>query len=150
MSAVVVLTPIVIASWPAISAAVAGAAAAMQFSSCAEGLHEKEQAQPTTVECDIEEAEIVGAELQRGETITLERDGVTVEVGRDARGRCVVRARGFGQSKRKLQQIADEISGRIVQQFVYNKLMTELKGRDFTIVEQERLADESVRVRVRQ
>ncbi len=148
MSAVVVLTPIVIATWPALSAAVAGAAASMHLAVRAENLHEREET-PEQVEVNVAETEIVGAALARDQKIVLERDGVTLEVGRDERGRCTVCASSHGHSKRELEAIAEEVSGRVVQQFIYNKLMTELKSRDYEVVDQERLADESVRVSVR-
>ena len=149
MSGIIVLTPIVIASWPAITAAVAGAAASMGFTLRPEDLAEPEEKLPTVVETEIAEAEVVGAELARGQKIVIRRSDVRLEIGQDERGRCKVCASGFGHSERELRKIADEVSGRIVQQFVYHKLLTELQNRSATVLEQQRLADDSVRVKVR-
>jgi len=37
----------------------------------------------------------------------------------------------------------------VVQQFAYNKLLTELKRRNYSVVDEQVLSDESVRLRVR-
>lgn len=148
MSAVVVLTPIVIASWPALTAAVAGAAAAMGFAVSAEQTRAAEKAM-ASAEAEIEEAEVVAEGLQPGQSVVLQRDNVTIEIRQDAGGRCRVCARGAGHSKRELQAMADDVAGRVVQQFVYHKLLTELQNRNGEVLHQERLADDSVRVHVR-
>jgi hypothetical protein len=149
MSAVIVLTPIVISSWPAITAAVVGAATAMGFSLQGERLHEEEEQEATSVETEIEETQIVSEGLAPGQTIVVQRGDVRIEFGQDQRGRCTVCASGARRSKRELQRIADEIAGRVTQQFIYNKLLHELRERNYTVVGEERLADDSVRVRVR-
>lgn len=150
MSAVIVLTPIVIASWPAIAAAVVGATASMGFSLQGHKTYEEEDAAPTTsVETELEESEIVAESMARGQKIVVQRDDVRIAFGQDDRGRCTVCVSGPGRSKRQLQNLADEVAGRVAQQFIYNKLLTELKDRDYAVLTEERLADESVRVRVR-
>ncbi|MFH1746681.1 MAG: hypothetical protein ABIG44_06505 [Planctomycetota bacterium] len=150
MSAVVILTPVVIASWPVLTAAVTGAVAAMGFSARGADLHEEEVVmEDNSVETEIEESEVVAEGTIPGQKIVAQRGDIRIEFGQDERGRCTVCVSGEKHTKRELRKIADEVSGRVVQQFVYNKLLTELKQRDYTIVEQERLADESVRVRVK-
>jgi hypothetical protein len=151
MSAVIVLTPVVIASWPAITAAVGGVAAALGYalSTDGAGLDRTRERALASEEVTIEDAEAVAAGMQDCEPIVLERDGVRIEVRRDARGRCSVCASGRGHSKRQLRAMAEEVSGRIVQQYVYHKLLTELKEHEFELLAQERLADDSVRLQVR-
>jgi hypothetical protein len=148
MSAVVVLSPVIIASWPAITVAAVGAAASMGYAvrSRAVGSETKLVA---CAEAEVAEAEAVGSELSASQMLIMEREGVSLEIRQDAGGRCRVCARGEGRSKRELQKLADEAAGRIVQQFIYHKLLTELKSRSGEIVRQERLADDSVRVHVR-
>ena len=147
MSAVCIMTPLVIASWPAISAAVAGALASMGFSAAGPHLH-KEQQTGRTVETPLENSTVTG-EFRPGEKIRVVRDDVVVEVGQDARGRCTVCVSGRGYSDRELRRIGAEVSGRIVQQYTYHKLLTELKSRSYRVVGEEVLGDQSIRVRVR-
>jgi hypothetical protein len=148
MSAVCVLTPLVITSWPLISAAVVGAAASMGFAVKAENLHEDSNSRRRSVETEIDESEIVADGTAPGQRITVQRGDITISVGQDERGRCTVCVDG-SCSERELHKIGEEVAGRIVQQFAYHKLLSELKERDATVLSEEVLADESVRVRVR-
>jgi hypothetical protein len=149
MSAVCVLTPLVIASWPAISAAVAAAAASMGFSLMGPQLYREKAEGQRKVETTVENSEVVAEGLGRGEKITIQRDDVTVEIGQDERGRCTVCVAGAHYSDLQLRRIGEEVAGRVVQQFAYNKLLSELKSRKYSVVEEEVLADEAVRIRVR-
>jgi hypothetical protein len=157
MSAVLVLTPLVISSWPAISAAVVGAAAAMGFS-VAGGILQQEVAgqegkQSTTrkkkVEAEVPNSEVMADSMTRGQKITIRRGDITIEIGQDERGACTVCASGGSHSDKELKKIAEEVAGRIVQQFAYHKLITELKRRKGTIIEEHVNQDASIQVRVR-
>ncbi len=148
MSAVIVLTPIVVASWPAIAAAVAGAAASMGFSVCGDQLHEDRQERKKTVETELDHSEILADGLSPGEKIVIQRDDVTIEFGRDERGRCTVCVTGSNLSKSALRKIGEDVAGRVTQQFAYHKLVSELKKRDYTVHHEEVLKDQSIRLRV--
>jgi hypothetical protein len=147
MSSVCILTPIVVGSWPMIASAIAGAAGAMGFTVLT-GEREPPRTGRTTVESEVPHSEVVAETLARGETIRIEREGVTIAFGVDERGKCTVCASGQGRGKAELKQIAEEVSGRIVQQFAYHKLMTELKARGFAIEEETIERDQSIRIRV--
>ena len=54
-----------------------------------------------------------------------------------------------GQTKADLKRIGDEVAGRVVQQFAYHKLMTELKKRNYSILEETVQEDDSIQVRVK-
>jgi hypothetical protein len=148
MSAVCILTPIVVASWPVLASAIVGAATAMGFTIRAEALHQ-ERPHRRKVETDIPNSEVVADELARGEKIVVQRGEVTVEFGRDERGACTVCVTGDKLSDRELRKIGEEVAGRVVQQFAYHKLMTELKKRNYTVVGEQVLEDQSVHMRVR-
>ncbi len=151
MSAVCILTPIVISSWPAISAAVCGAAAALGFSIRSEQLHQERlppQSRRRGVETAVPHSEILVDQLVPAQTLTIERDDVRVEIGRDERGACRVCVTG-PQSDAELRRIGQQVAGRIVQQFAYHKLMAELKKRSACVLEERVLADDSVQVRIR-
>ncbi len=148
MSAVCVLTPIVIASWPVLASAILGAATSMGFTLRAEALHQ-ERSRKRKVETEVANSEVLADAMGGGEKIVVQRDDVTVEVGRDERGACTVCVTGDKLSDRELRKIGEEVAGRIVQQFAYHKLMTELKKRNYTVVDEQVLEDESVHLRIR-
>jgi hypothetical protein len=146
MSSVSILTPIVIGSWPSIAAAVLGAAGAMGFTVAAT----TDRADPgDSVETELANSQVLSDLLARGEEVTIVKDGVTIRVGVDTRGKCRVCASGVGHSKAALRQIGQQVAGRIVQQFAYHKLMTELKTRGFRIEHESVAGDNSIQVRVR-
>lgn len=150
MSTVVVLTPIVIASWPAISAAVLGAVSSMGFASL--GLEtdvDRLTDRQNSIETDVPNSEVIAETLQRGEKLRMVKGPVVVEIGVDDRGRCTVCASGKNVPKAELLRVSEEVSGRIVQQFAYNKLATELKARGYEIASETVAADASINLRVR-
>ncbi|MEX0887027.1 MAG: DUF1257 domain-containing protein [Phycisphaeraceae bacterium] len=151
MSAVCVLTPVVIASWPAIATAVAGVAASMGFSMASANytLKRDDTADArTSVETEIAQSEVTD-QVASNQPIRIQRGGVTIEFARDSRGRCTVCTSGEGHSKAELRRIGEEVAGRLVQQFAYHKLMTELKQRNYDIIETQVSQDDTIHVRVR-
>ncbi|MCX5691940.1 MAG: hypothetical protein NTV94_19460, partial [Planctomycetota bacterium] len=89
MSTVIVLTPIVIASWPAISAAVLGAVSAMGFASLGVETDTKQLTdRQNSIETDVPNSEVIAETLQRGEKLRMVKGAVVVEIGVDDRGRC--------------------------------------------------------------
>ncbi len=149
MGAILVLTPLVVSSWPAITAAVAGAATAMGFSVAGQTLAEPRASRKKTVETEIEHSEIVAEAMAPGQKIVIQKDDVSIAIGLDERGACTVCVTGTRQSDHELRAMGEEVAGRVVQQFAYHKLMTELKQRNYSIVEEQMLADQSIQVRVR-
>lgn len=149
MSAIIVLTPLVVASWPAIAAAIMGAASGMGFAVHGPELHEERQTRRKKVTTELENSEVFSDSLAAGQKLILTKGDITVEFSRDERGRCSVCVSGVGHSDRELKKVGEEVAGRVTQQFVYNKLMSELKQRNYRVVDEQVLADESVRVRIR-
>lgn len=150
MSAVCVLTPLVITSWPVLMSAIAGAAASMGFSIQATSAKEKAPVgRKRGVETEIENSEVIADVMGRGQKAVITKGDITIEFGQDERGACTVCVTGAEHTDDQLRAIGEEVAGRVVQQFAYHKLMTELKNRNYSVVEEEMLADQSVRVRVR-
>ena len=150
MGAILVLTPLVVASWPAITAAVMGAAVAMGYSAAGSSVDVgKPRSGKRTVETEIENSEVVAEAMGRGHTIIIQKDDVTIEFGQDERGACTVCVTGTRHSENQLKQIGRTVAGRVVQQFAYHKLITELKRRNWSILEEKVIQDESIQVRVR-
>jgi len=159
MSAVLVLTPvlapIVVGGWPAITAGVAGAAAAMGLavkSSAKETTKAEERAKTkaeTTAEVALSEESELAQSLLTEEEIVLTKGTVTLRVRRDARGRASVCASGPGHTDAELKAMAQEFAQRMTQCVMYNRIMTEVKARGFQVIDEEQMQDETVRIHLR-
>jgi hypothetical protein len=154
MSSVSILTPVVVAAWPVFSAVVAAAATSMGYTVVADVL---DKMGPMTaaskaarrVELQIANTELVTDQLGRDQHIAVTRGGVTVTFSRDARGRARVCVNGVGETEEALRALGEELSQRVVQQYVYQRLLDECRARQFLVVEEEVEADKSIRLKVR-
>ena len=153
MSTVLILAPVIISSWPAISVAVAGAASALGFAiqkTAQEALAgAKAEQGDQNVEIELADSEILAQSMAVDQQIVLTKGSMRIVVERDARGRCKVCASGKGNSKAQLKQAAEEFTQKLTQCFVYNKVMKELKGKSFQVVNEEVTQDQSIRIHVR-
>ena len=156
MGAVCVLTPVVVAAWPVFSAAVAAAATSLGYSVVAEGvdrinqsLQGKEVSKHHQIQLEIANSELVTGQLGRDQRLSVTRGGVTVTFSRDARGGAQICVTGTGQTDEALRAFGEELSQRVVQQYVYQRVMDELRAHQFTVVEEEVEADKSIRMKVR-
>jgi hypothetical protein len=154
MSCVCILTPVVIAAWPAFSAAVAAAATSLGYTLVEEGIHQSQenrvnQAREQGVQLEIDQSEIVTNQLGRDQSIKVTRGNVTVTFSRDARGRASICVTGPGHADEELRAMGEELSKRVVQRYVYNRLITECRARQFNIVEEEVDENNAIRLKVR-
>jgi len=154
MSCVCILTPVVIAAWPAFSAAVAAAATSLGYTIVEEGIRQAQDSQVTQagerkVSLEIEQSEIVTSQLGRDQAIKVTRGGVTVIFSRDARGKAAICVTGPGHSDEELRTLGEELSKRVVQKYVYNRLLEECRARQFNIVEEEVDENNAIRLKVR-
>jgi len=153
MSCVCILTPVVIAAWPAFSAAVVAAATSLGYQVASEARKDlrlnQAPKQSNAVNLDIPQSELVTDKLARDQRLTITRDGVTVTFSRDARGKASLCVTGNGQSDEELRALGEQLSGRVVQQYVYQKLMGEIKARGFVVVEEETDEHRAIRLKVR-
>ncbi|NLY00782.1 MAG: DUF1257 domain-containing protein [Rhodopirellula sp.] len=148
MSSVVVVAPIIIANWPAITAAVTAAVATMGFAVARQGA-EEHQAATTREEIEVEDSEILEAAAGTDRELVVERDGLRAVFRRDARGALRVCMEGNGYSKAQMRQIGQDLIDRVTQQYVYHRVVTELKNRKMNIVDEEVTEDRTVKIRVR-
>jgi hypothetical protein len=152
MSVVCILAPVVVAGWPAFSAAVVAAATTLGYSVLDERSSAKIVSEAIRsgkrIELEVSNSELVTGTLGRDQRITVHRAGVTVIFSRDARNRaslCV-----FGHlSDDKLRAAGEELSRAVVQSYVHQRLKDEMQARDFSVVEEVREDDGSIRMRVR-
>ena len=153
MSAVCILAPVVIAGWPAFSAAVMAAATSLGYqvaSEVAKPIGTAAQKEESgSVSLEIPRSEVVTSQLGRDQRMSVTREGVTVTFSRDARGKAALCVTGSGQDDATLRALGEELSRAVVQQYVYQKLMDEMRSRGFVVVEQETNEDRSIRLKVR-
>ena len=150
MSTVMVIAPLVIANWSAISAAVVGAVGVLGFSTVNEAVEASRRVSGTNrAEIELDESEILEDTGGSGEEIVVQRDDVRAIFTRDARGALKVCVEGHGRSKAELRQIGEELIGRVTQQYVYHRVVTELGNRNMAIVNEEVTEDRTVKIRVR-
>lgn len=149
MSAIIVL-PIVIpvagVVWPIVATAAAAAAVSMGFAAVGQRV---EAQTGTTVDLNLSTAEQVAQDVALGEELVFTKDDVQVRIGRDNRGKMYVKVHGDSQTKAELAALGEEFCQRIAQQYAYHRLITELKQRNFNVVDQTVETDGTVRVKVR-
>lgn len=152
MSAVAIITPIVISSWPAMSTAVLSAAASMGFTALHEAATEGETrvgSGSREVTLDVPNSSAVTGGLGRGQRLRIQRDGVVAEFRRDARGQDSVCVIGEGRSDEELRALGEEITGRTLQQYVLGRLKEEMSAKGMDLVEETVDENQAVRLRVR-
>jgi hypothetical protein len=152
MSAVCILAPVVIAGWPIFSAAVMAAASSLGYQLSSEAIRDAHASvkQSGAVQLQIDRSELVTGQLGRDQRMSVTRDGVTVTFSRDARGKAALCVTGQGRSEEALRGLGEELSRAVVQQYVYQRLLEEIRARGFVVAEEETTEDRSIRLKVRQ
>jgi hypothetical protein len=97
----------------------------------------------------VENSEILAASVGTDEEIVVEKEGLRAVFSRDARGSLRVCVEGHGHSKAELRRIGQELIDRVTQQYVYHRIVSELKERHMTIVDEEVKEDRTVKIRIR-
>jgi len=149
MSTVVVLTPIIIAYWPAIVSAISAAVRTEGFELVHEGQSSQRAAEKVREEIEVDNSEILQEAAGTGQEVVVEREGLRAVFSRDARGALRVCMEGVGYSKSELRRIGQDLVDRVTQQYVYHRVVSELKSRKMTIVDEEVSEDRTVKIRVR-
>jgi hypothetical protein len=155
MSAIIILTPIIIGGWPAISAAAAGAASAIGLllgqsvkDKVKDELRQKAM-NVQKVEIELADSEVLAKDLAREKEIVLTKGDIEIRVSRDERGHCKVCAKGAGHSEAELKELAEEFVQKMTQCFIYNRVASELKNKGFQVVNEEVMKDQTIRLNVR-
>jgi len=152
MSSVLVAVPLVVASWPLLSAAITAAVSTMGFAAAQnrQGVHILQATDPKIrAEIELEDSEILAGTGVTGEQMVVERDGIRAIFSRDARGALKLCVEGSGQSKAELKRIGEALVGRVTQQYAYHRLVSELKERQMTILQERVGEDQAIHIRVR-
>ena len=153
MSCVCILTPVVIAAWPAFSAAVVAAANSLGYTLVEQIIKERQsvsaQKQAQQVNLQIANSELVTNQLGRAQQICVSRAGVTVVFSRDARGTASVCVSGEGHTEAELRALGEELSQRVVQKYVHQRVLEEIRARQFVVVEEQVDQNQAIRLKVR-
>jgi len=153
MSCVCILTPVVIAAWPAFSAAVVAAANSLGYTLVDQIVKERQsvsaQKQAQQVNLQIANSELVTNQLGRAQQICVSRAGVTVVFSRDARGTASVCVSGEGHTEAELRALGAELSQRVVQKYVHQRVLEEIRARQFVVVEEQVDQNQAIRLKVR-
>jgi hypothetical protein len=151
MSSILVVTPLVVASWPLMSAAITAAVGTMRFAAAQnQGARVRQIIDPKTrAEIEVEDSEILAGSAGSGEQMIVERDGIRAIFSRDPRGALKLCIEGTGQSKAELKRIGETLVGRVTQQYAYHRLVSELKERQMTILDERVGNDQAIHIRVR-
>ncbi len=149
MSAIIVLTvgiPAASAAWPVVAAAAVSAGAALGFTAVQA---EQDTKTMNEVEVTVRNSQSVTGEIPLGEEIVLSKGGVKVVFSRDTNGQVAVKVSGSGKSDAELRAIGQEMADKLVQQYAYHRLVTELKQQNFNVVDEAVEEDGTVRLQVR-
>ena len=152
MSSVLVVTPLVVASWPLMSAAITAAIGTMGFAAVQhDGSASREIAgAKTTAEIELEESEILAGTGAIGGEMVVERDGIRAVFSRDARGRPQALHRrertlqGRAEADRRVARGPRDAAVRLPP-----RSSAELKDRQMTILEERVGEDQAIHIRVR-
>ena len=148
MSCVLVLAPVVVASWPVLASAVVAAAASAGFRMVKKDEARKTKSAGHRVDLTLENADVVADSMSPDENIVVEREGIRVVFSRDARGRFRTCVEG-DRSKEELKALGEDLSGRVIQQYVYRRVAQELGQSGFSTVSEEKTKDGAIRLHVR-
>jgi hypothetical protein len=153
MSCILFLDPTVDTTWLSFNVAIAQAAKSLGYSVLAEKLSEPEteekQTPPRQISLAIPRSHVVTDQLGRDQRMTVAREGVTVVFARDQRGRSTLHVSGDNRSEAELRAIGKELSERVVQRYVYQRLMDECRARGFLVTEEETDAHQAIHLRIR-
>jgi hypothetical protein len=152
MSSVVVVTPLVVAAWPVLTAAITAAVGTLGFAVAQENTSLNRRRIVDTrnrAEIELEESEILAGTAGSGAELVVERDGIRAVFSRDARGALKLCLEGHGLSKPELKRLGEQIAGRVTQQYAYHRVLSELKERHMNVIDQHVGADQSITIRVR-
>jgi hypothetical protein len=151
MSVVMVIAPLVSASWPIISMAACSAASSFGFTMLKKEHEDRSQqrAPEEMAEMELENSEVFKESLRNDKQMVFKKDDIKLTFYADEHGKYMLRVKGATKTKAQLQQIGKEMMNRFTQQYAYNKVVSELKRKGYAVAAEEILENKTVRVVVR-
>ena len=148
MSMIVILAPLIASAWPSLASAIFGSVSAMGYS-VLDPKELRNNKVKTCVEIDVKNSNVISEFIKNKQTITVEKNNILVSFQKGADNRCKITVMGEGKTDAELKQIGEEISKVVTQKYVYNKIMSELQQREFSIVEEKVEEDNTIRINAR-
>ncbi len=153
MSCIFLVTPFVVANWSVLAGLAGGAAAQMGMTiikSTSKNNVNADSKSMQKIEIEMENSEVLAEQMRRGESITLGKGDIRIVVTLDAQARMKAQVSGPESiSKTELEALGQEFIGKVVQQYAYQKVMTELERKGFSLVEEKAEEDGRITLRVR-
>ncbi len=150
MSCTIVMLPLLApALWPVVCAAAATVLTAAGFQQLEGRQTDSEEKESVESDLDEEMTSAISAALRLEGSISMEKDGVVVRVGKNARGKCTVHVSGSGKSKSELKKLGEDLSQQIIQKTVYEMVKRHADSKGYEVVEESQEADRTIRLTVR-
>jgi hypothetical protein len=146
-----VIVPAIATTWPALLPILLAATGAMGYGLFQEQrfLRRDLKNKGVTVELELPQTEIVGEAIGTEAQIQVAKDDVVVTFRVDHRGKCNITVWGQRKLAQELLEIGTNISQKVIQQFVYNKVTKELPTKGLTTVSEQTTEQESIKLTVR-
>ncbi len=150
MSSICILAPVVVTAWPIFSAAVVSAAATLGYT-CVAGDNDKQETKEksNSVNLELDNSQIISERLSRDERITVTKNGVCVTFYKDARNKTSICVTGEGYTEEYLRKSGEELSQRVIQDYVHQKIKNQLSQLQGVVVDESVDEDNSIRIKVR-
>jgi len=146
MSCMFFFFPAVVEGFPFLRATAAAAGASLGYKETS-----TEQIAPNgnrSVTVPIEDSNILGDTMARDSQFTISKDDIKATFNREADGRVSVHVSGQNHTDSELQTLGKELIGKVTQQYAYNKVVTEMKKKGFTVTSEEVANDQTIRIHV--
>jgi hypothetical protein len=153
MGAVLILTPVVVSAWPVFAGAVASAAASLGYGAAKElGRSKTDQALAgavTGVSLEVPNSQVMTDQLGLGEKLSFTREGVTITFRRDDRGKATLHVSGAGHTEEELRRFGEEMSQRVVRDYVWQQLRQGMEANQFSLIEETEDENHAIHMTVR-
>lgn len=150
MSVVFVITPIIMGGWPVIASVAAAAAGALGYKKLESSIAVAQAVEETTsVKLEVENVESIAKGVHSDDSIKFGNEELQITVSKDARGQCSVHVDGKGKTEEELKKAGQQLIQKIMQQYAYQKVASELKKSGFSIAQEEVTEKQTIRIRFR-
>ncbi len=150
MSMIILLAPLISSAWPPLASAILGSVSAMGYSVVdAKVAGKVADKTKKCVDVDVKNSQVIAESIRDKQTITVEKDDVLVSFQKGADDKCKISVMGEGKTDAELKSIGEDIAKAVTQKYVYNRVMGELKQKDFSIVQENIENDKTIRINAR-
>ena len=151
MSAFFIVTPVLTnIAWPVLSSVIVSALANIGYSAVKGKSRVKtEVKEKEEVELDLKNASAIGETLGEEEELVMTKGDITLAFRKDIDGKCKINVCAEGKSREELKKIGTEASNQIIQAYIRQKVLTELKQKGFSVVQEEKDGTGTIKLRVR-